>query len=427
MQGFSPEAQLLLCWARPTLSQGAVARVDALLGGTLDWGRFARYAVRHGLAPLVAEHLRLAPDQRVPPPVSAALADLGQANRDRNMRLSGELLIILRALAAAGIEVISLKGPALAAQADGDPTLRIIADLDLLVAPEDGNAVREILGGRGYRLQRGFELTASDDVFVRRSDRAVVEVHRRLDVPWWPLALPVGSLLRAPESARLLGMKVPVLPLEDNLLYQCHHAGRHMWNRLAWLTSFAGLLERHGADLDAEHFADRAQQLGMARAVGATLILTRALFEVRPYPDAIERLTATPGAGALVRLARQGLFDEHHIPAEPDPVAAAARLLGLAARAGPAPGAALKAELNIRVRRPQILRAVRQYYLLGGSGLRFLGWFLFSPKLEDVRCLGIAPSRRTAYAVARPLLLAGRLARAVAGRLVPGRRSDPGS
>ena len=426
MQAFSPEARLLLCWARPTLSQGATARVDELLGGTLDWGCFARYAVRHGLAPLVAEHLRRAPDQRVPPPISAAFADLGQANRDRNLRLSGELLIILRALAAAGIAVISLKGPALAAQADGDPTLRIIADLDLLVAPEDALAVREILGSRGYGLQRGFELTESDDVFVRRSDRAVVEVHRRLDSPWWPLDLPVDSLLRAPESAPLLGMKVPVLPLEDNLLYQCHHAGRHVWNRLAWLTSFAGLLERRGSDLDAEHFADRARKLGMARAVGATLMLARDLLEIWPCPPALERLTATPGAAALVRLARRELFDEQRVLTEPDPVAAAARLLGIAARAGPAPGAALKAELNIRVRRPQILRAVRQYHLLGGSGLRFLGWFLFSPKLEDVRRLGIAPSRRAAYAVARPLLLAGRLTNAVALRLMPARR-DPGA
>src|ERR1700733_12721366 len=126
MQGFSPEARLLLCWARPTLSCTAAARADDLLCGTLDWGRFARYAVRHGLAPLVAEHLRRAPDRRVPPSISAALADLAGANRDRNLRLSGELLIILRALAAAGIEVISLKGPALAAEANGDPTLRII-------------------------------------------------------------------------------------------------------------------------------------------------------------------------------------------------------------------------------------------------------------------------------------------------------------
>lgn len=415
-KGIPPEGELLLCWALPAMPEGAKRRLDDLLGQELDWARFARFAVRHGLAPLVGHHLLKSTDSRIPKAVRSAFAELEQANARRNMRLTGELLLILRAFTTAGVRAISLKGPALAMQADKSVGLRIIADLDLLVAPHDLSAAHMILRARNYALSRAYDFTQSDDVFVRRNDNSIVELHRRLGEPWWPLPLALVDVLGDPAEVMLSGWRVPILQPQDNLIYLSFHAARHGWSRLAWLTAAYGLFVSHRDAIEHPAFAARVERLGMAPAVGTTFALMRRLLDAPPFAPVLERLSQSRAVSRLATAALSELFEEQETIVQTDPVASAVALLAAAAGADTAADARLKAMLNIRVARPQIVHALRRHYLLGGDAPRYLLRFLFSATPEDITRLRVPARYRVFYAVARPVMLIERFGRAIVAR-----------
>ena len=59
-----------------------------------------------------------------------------QANRLRDLELTGELARLLDRFRRDGIAAVPYKGPVLAAQAYGDVALREFVDLDILVHPD---------------------------------------------------------------------------------------------------------------------------------------------------------------------------------------------------------------------------------------------------------------------------------------------------
>jgi hypothetical protein len=68
-------------------------------------------------------------------------------------RQEGEAAQVLKALAAAGVALILLKGADLRRRLYGDAAARPMVDLDLLVAPPQVRTAQEVLGSRGYTLQ----------------------------------------------------------------------------------------------------------------------------------------------------------------------------------------------------------------------------------------------------------------------------------
>ncbi|HEY3839236.1 MAG TPA: nucleotidyltransferase family protein, partial [Bryobacteraceae bacterium] len=62
-----------------------------------------------------------------------------------NMTLTAELFRILGLFNKSGIEVIPFKGPTLAVAAYGDLSLRMFADLDILVSEQDLDAAVDTL------------------------------------------------------------------------------------------------------------------------------------------------------------------------------------------------------------------------------------------------------------------------------------------
>lgn len=73
-----------------------------------------------------------------------------------------EILRVLEALTQAAVEVILLKGAELRFRLYGDPAVRSMGDLDLLVAPADLPRVAGTLSGLGYRLFMEHRLRPAD-------------------------------------------------------------------------------------------------------------------------------------------------------------------------------------------------------------------------------------------------------------------------
>ena len=97
-------------------------------------------------------------------------------NRLRIGRLLDELAAALRALAAAGLPVMPLKGAILATRPGSDPFRRPMADLDLLVRAGDRDTARATLTSLGYRRRPERNRRPTHDTFELPGNDRVVAV-----------------------------------------------------------------------------------------------------------------------------------------------------------------------------------------------------------------------------------------------------------
>src|SRR5215210_4865854 len=144
------EDELLLCCARTSRSPEIAARIRALVQEGIDWEYLILTAHLHGVAPLLYWHLHVARSDAVPESVLNHLRDHFHANSLRNLSLTGELLRILRAFRAHGVDAVPYKGPALAASAYSNLALREFIDLDIMVRRQDVQKAKESLAFLGY-------------------------------------------------------------------------------------------------------------------------------------------------------------------------------------------------------------------------------------------------------------------------------------
>lgn len=133
----------------------------------------------------------------------------------------------------AGVEAVTLKGPALAARFWGDAALRLSTDVDLLIAPADlGAAIRALQAG-GYRLGGAPHPGWYESrwhyhrTFVRPQPPSLhIELH-------WAVARPgltridTGAIVAGRENIHCLHGDLPAPAPKWQLLLAALHAVRH--------------------------------------------------------------------------------------------------------------------------------------------------------------------------------------------------------
>jgi hypothetical protein len=136
-----------------------------------------RLITAHGLAAVLVRDPAAAPaTTALPDDLQAWLADQDRTNRTRIDRLQAELAAVLRAFARRGIPVMPLKGSLLWTRSPGDPYRRPMADLDLLVRPDDREAARSVLAGEGYRRREVRTRRPTHDTFTLPGNERVVSL-----------------------------------------------------------------------------------------------------------------------------------------------------------------------------------------------------------------------------------------------------------
>jgi hypothetical protein len=142
-------SEAVLGWLR---HQTPAALAEQVAGWSAEHWEIARWAIQvHGIGPLLYVRLRQTQCwQELTPALQRYLADQYALNRQRITLLLAELDAILAAASAAGIAVAPLKGGVLATHYYDDPALRPMADLDLLVQPDDESRLARLLIRLGY-------------------------------------------------------------------------------------------------------------------------------------------------------------------------------------------------------------------------------------------------------------------------------------
>ena len=113
------------------------------------WKPVFELAERHGTQPLLYQALS-GLEPAVPPEEMFVLQQAYQTNLHKSLLLSRELIRIVEALTALGIEVMPYKGLALAEVLYGDIALRQSGDIDLLIRPQDLARIRDAVRELGY-------------------------------------------------------------------------------------------------------------------------------------------------------------------------------------------------------------------------------------------------------------------------------------
>jgi 2-polyprenyl-3-methyl-5-hydroxy-6-metoxy-1,4-benzoquinol methylase len=156
----------------------ALLRGDVPLA-PVEWEQVAELSVHEGVAPLIFSRLAAT---AVPDDVRARLGAIYERTWARNAVLSGRWTEIVRALDAAGVRALALKGMALLQTTYADPGVRPMADLDVLVPEADFERARTTLLRDGWTAADGPDAAANAYRGYAHLTRggAVLDLHREL-------------------------------------------------------------------------------------------------------------------------------------------------------------------------------------------------------------------------------------------------------
>lgn len=253
-----------------------------------------------------------------PTPTRAALSHIITRGRDAaldSLRIAKAACDLSALLDAAGVDWISIKGPALAQLAYRSTAIKTSRDFDILVAPGDFALVSGLLEAGGYqRVEPGPEVTADqlatwmnyykDCGWRHPTTGMLVEVHCRLFAN--RRLMPLIGLASARQDVELPGIgTLPTLAPGPLYAYLAGHGAVSAWSRLKWLADIAALLRPIGPEAIAELHAN-AVAFGGGRCSAQALLLAERVLGLRLPEGLAEALRRDP---AVRRLERLGLAE----------------------------------------------------------------------------------------------------------------------
>jgi hypothetical protein len=277
------------------------------------WPAVLDLAAAEQVAPLLHRAWRDAPG--LPEKARARLHRAYVETAARNTLLLDELARALDRLDQADVPVIVAKGAALAETLYGNPALRPMVDIDLIVHGADLDRAIAALGPLGYgappaELAPGARLAYDNEVSLGRPDpRAVpIELHWSLfDDPHYQRRVPMGWFWATTEAASVAGRPARVLGPDALLLHLCghlwlHHAGAG----LLWHHDVAELLTRRAGDLDWPSVVRFAADWDLVRPLRAVLAAVAADWAAPVPATVLEALAARePSPDEARRLAER--------------------------------------------------------------------------------------------------------------------------
>ena len=291
-----------------------------------EWESVIDLAQQHNVAPVL--YARLKKRGIMPPPtIAEQLRQIYIAAATRNVLMFHELGRILRALQAANITVIPLKGACLAEAVYGNIGLRTMVDVDVLVKPDDFAKASRVL--RAYTSEHSLEMEGA-----RRATRPVfrhdtqtyhmphVSIPGGLTVDMhWTIVDPHNHVNFAENELEQLwlratpvtigGIEVLMLSPVDLLLHLCSHASVHHGFADAGLRNYldvALVIHRYGDVIDWEQLTARANRWGIANGVRLVLQLAEEWTGVVIPASALSSLTTAPPDDATIAWVRHKIW-----------------------------------------------------------------------------------------------------------------------
>ena len=318
------ENQLIVCCAQTFIPTAQFEKVKELLERTLDWEYIQRIAARNGVLSLIARNLDKHFRESIPDDVSFTLREHNNANLQRNLFLTSNLIEVAELFETNGIPVLPFKGPLLAAQAYGDLSYRTYGDLDILVQPKDLEAAVNLLQGKGYTAlssigwlnKTNWNVSSRKDIYFRSADGQInLELHWKLSGSHFALPFEMDRLWERLETIDIGGSELRTLRFDDLLIYLCMHGSRHSWERFAWVCDINELL-RAQETVDWDQLLMKARALGCENVLGLGLYLIHRFFGRNFEFQGWEKILSDRVFIDLAEEIRSKLFSDQPVPFE---------------------------------------------------------------------------------------------------------------
>jgi len=268
-------------------------------GGTLpnlriNWERFVRAAAESAVLPALSgqNSLERTVICAVPEDVSAALILVNTLNAERNRTALVQAQQLAAAMNQVGIQPVALKGLAnILAGIYPDLGARYLADIDLLVPPEDFPAAVAVLHNLSYSAYPAHSIEfviGHSYPALTRADSLEVDLHRTVGLGACASFLPATEVFRDSVPHNLDGASIRIPSPEHLVTHHIMHSQMHDSYRerinpsLRTLYDFF-LLERHfHASLDWHAIEHRFRQKGQYATFALFLIEVEQSFGLKP-------------------------------------------------------------------------------------------------------------------------------------------------
>ena len=288
----------------------AILTSPAFSAKPLDWAKFWALATNHHVIPLATRALKAAARQNratLPEEYRTCLQRQCLAISAHNLRATGVLRRLQVLMASNGIQLVPIKGPALAVLAYGSTSLRQFEDLDLIVRREDLLRAVDLLAGAGY-LPREIPSTANRARYLASlQDWSLQKPGDLLHLDLKPVL--ISPALCGPASADFMAAACRPLDLgegrsvhapgpEAMLLAVCMDGANEMWGKLSSIADVGALVAAWpGADW--EGLLAQASRFGQRRSL-AVGVQVAYLLLASPLPEAFrEAARADPAVHEL--------------------------------------------------------------------------------------------------------------------------------
>jgi hypothetical protein len=311
---------LFLACARPELTADASTRLSRKIHNSqVDWDRFVKRALRHGIAPLIYYNLtRLNLLSRLPVSVAQQLRLTYYYNAARNEAFYRAIGRIQTIFNAAGIPVVLLKGAALAEIVYSDKAIRPMSDVDLLVRPEDLLSSGRELGRIGYirLVERGsrqadehYEYHAA---YINKEPGVAaprLEIHWNIDRASRPFQIDNDGLWRRAKPIEIGGVECAMLSPEDCLLHVCLHACKHGLTSLRSLCDIVAIVDHWNECMDWRSLQARCRDWKVQNYTYVPLRLARDLFDAEIPESVLNNLRPAEFDTRVIASAKRELLE----------------------------------------------------------------------------------------------------------------------
>jgi len=295
----SAEANLLL----KALDPLGPALLEAARNPDLDWDRALWLAEREKATLALWDAVRALPAGSIPAERLHRLHRLAVVSEFRMLRLEGHLRQVLSVLGEAGIEVVLLKGAALATSVYGSFRDRPMYDLDLLVRPEQADRAWDLLRQAGWihdAVECPTEFYNGHHHLAPLDDPAGTGLSIEIHTAPWRGAVELAADTVWMEARRVeVGGQVAWVPRSEHLLLHLasHFAWGHLLRSSAWRTlrDLRQLIAHGAVDWDEVVRIARESKgqtccfwaLRLARGVGGAPVPERVLRDLQPPRPAV--------------------------------------------------------------------------------------------------------------------------------------------
>jgi hypothetical protein len=216
--------------------------------------------------------------------------------------LAAALETLLQDFTEHGIEVLPLKGPALALALYGDAALRQSNDIDLLVRRDDFSSSEALLLGQGFAALGA--ASEHDRRFLH--GELLVELHFELASPRF-FPFDIDGIWSRSGRADFRGKPARAMSNSDLVLYLCTHGLKHGFSRLIWILDLCHALQGW-EPREYQELMKQAQRHGLRPWLLIGCEVVRAMFPLQ-LPAALDTVIAqSPVARERAHRAAARLF-----------------------------------------------------------------------------------------------------------------------